>query len=774
MKIKKNLFIGLMAVIGLISCSEDNLTSTGYVDDGKGILVSVSDGFSRPQTRAAYDGFPATIFEEGDAIGVYAFNGSSYVSSNVKFTRQADGSWIPEEKVVYNPDYTYYAYFPYRETTYTPSTSGTIDDIDTKFSAFINDGENKFWKANQSTKEDFTASNLMIAKGNVTGKRTVKFTMNHKRGMVAISDIEFLQSSNFTSNIPYYTNYNYYFLTKPNIGTTIADITFKVSAGKYVYLNPDTETDINAVKYLTFIPIEDSTFGFTKDGLSYSLDNGETWTELAANGTTPVIKAGQKILWKNNKQIIPQLHYGIGSFTSSKNFDVEGNIKSLFFGNTTTPSYCCQYLFKNTKVRKADNLILPISTISPYCYGYMFQNCTSLTTAPELPATTLAQDCYYAMFFGCSSLTKAPKLPATTLAQDCYYAMFSRCTALTTAPELPATTLTSYCYRDMFSGCSSLTEAPELPATTLADECYRSMFATCKSLTTAPELPATTVAQDCYWSMFSGCTSLTKAPELPATKLENYCYFEMFNGCTSLATAPKLPATKLKSQCYQSMFSGCTSLTKAPELPATELAYGCYQDMFKGCTSLTEAPSKLPATTLKESCYYEMFYGCTSLTEAPELPATELAQRCYYYMFLNCSSLTIAPELPATKLAYECYRYMFYGCKSLTTAPSILPATELVENCYTCMFDECTSLAKAPELPATTLVKGCYSHMFYGCEKLSYIKMAATDVSANSCTYNWLMNVAKTGTFVKNSAATWDVSGVSGIPEGWNVETYNP
>lgn len=34
----------------------------------------------------------------------------------------------------------------------------------------------------------------------------------------------------------------------------------------------------------------------------------------------------------------------------------------------------------------------------------------------------------------------------------------------------------------------------------------------------------------------------------------------------------------------------------------------------------------------------------------------------------------------------------------------------------------------------------------------------------------WLYNVAPTGTFVKNSAATWSNTDL-GIPEGWTVET---
>ena len=275
------------------------------------------------------------------------------------------------------------------------------------------------------------------------------------------------------------------------------------------------------------------------------------------------------------------------------------------------------------------------------CYGYLFYNCTSLTTPPELPTTTLTESCYEYMFRGCTSLTSAPELPAIALADCCYDDMFRGCTSLTTAPELPATTLAMYCYSHMFDGCTSLTTAPELPATTLADGCYWYMFSGCTSLTSAPELPAIALADYCYDDMFRGCTSLTTAPELPATTLADYCYDDMFRGCTSLTTAPELPATTLVSYCYQSMFNGCTSLTTPPELPATTPRNYCYSSMFQGCTSLT-MPPELPATTLAQYCYCDMFSGCTSLATAPELPATTLAEGCYQGMFNGCTSLKLS------------------------------------------------------------------------------------------------------------------------------------
>ena len=252
--------------------------------------------------------------------------------------------------------------------------------------------------------------------------------------------------------------------------------------------------------------------------------------------------------------------------------------------------------------------------------------------------------------------------------------------------------------------------------------------------------------------------------------LPNYAFYKLFEDCTSLVSAPELPATTLADGCYEFMFRGCSSLTQAPELPATTLADHCYHYMFYGCKSLTQAP-ELPATTLVFDCYDYMFYDCSSLTQAPELPATTLATLCYSGMFQGCTSLTQAPALPATTLANYCYQSMFSGCSSLTQAPSILPATTLTTACYSGMFQGCSSLVKAPELPATTLVDSCYTYMFKGCSKLNYIKALFTNTPGSYCTYNWVSGVSSTGTFVKSSAATWDLTGINGIPSGWTVTT---
>lgn len=170
--------------------------------------------------------------------------------------------------------------------------------------------------------------------------------------------------------------------------------------------------------------------------------------------------------------------------------------------------------------------------------------------------------------------------------------------------------------------------------------------------------------------------------------------------------------------------------------------------------------------------FCSLFRNCSQLTSAPALPATTLADNCYEGIFIGCTSLTTAPALPAESLAKGCYMAMFAGCTNLVTAPA-LHATTLVDECYYTMFYNCTNLETAPYLPATQLAPYCYMQMFSGCSKLNYVKADFTTTPGNGYTDYWLENVASTGTFVKSSAATWDVrdvTGASGVPSGWTVE----
>ena len=363
------------------------------------------------------------------------------------------------------------------------------------------------------------------------------------------------------SDTLYLNEYGRYYFDY-NSATTAASM--EIVFAKSPTPTPTGETE----QYLTFDILSDGDIILYNDEstnnktIYYSVNDGD-WVTVTINPSKIYInlRNGDKIRLKGNNE-----SYNGNKIKVDTNANVYGNIMSLIYGDNfvgqiTLPSEMnFSYIFSGSKIVNAANLILPATTLAPYCYDNMFRDCTLLTTAPALPATALTYYCYYNMFQGCTSLTTAPELPATTLSQYCYHGMFEYCTSLTTAPALPATTLASACYKNMFQGCTKLTTAPALPATTLASDCYQQMFYNCTSLTTVPKLPATTLEHSCYSYMFANCVSLTIAPALPATTLANDCYGSMFRDCTSLTTAPELPSTTLADWCYRNMFYGCSSL----------------------------------------------------------------------------------------------------------------------------------------------------------------------------------------------------------------------
>ena len=503
--------------------------------------------------------------------------------------------------------------------------------------------------------------------------------------------------------------------------------------------------------------LEDLSVSFSKDGMEYSTDMCE-WNSLTAGVLTPTVKAGERLYFRATG-LTATSSEGIGTFAMNGRCNIRGNVMSLLCGDSfkdvdiISQNYAFSNLFKNaTSIISAENLVLNFNTLSSYCYQYMFSDCENLEIAPTLlNIGTVGEYGCYGMFYNCKKLKICPEISCDKVFPRAFAYMFNNCISLTETPEqlpYPKTSFVNggyYAYMGMFKGCSALTKLPK--------KLYAGHY----------------MSQD----MFAGCTSIEDASYVEISSANrNYCFSGLFSGCTSLVNAPELPATTLGYNCYSSMFKGCTSLVNAPELPATTLDSCCYSSMFKGCTSLVNAP-ELPANTLANGCYDSMFSGCISLVNAPELPVTTLANGCYSSMFSGCISLVNAPELPATTLAEMCYDSMFSGCTSLVNAPE-LPATTLISSCYSSMFSGCISLVNAPELPATTLKEKCYEDMFYGCTKLSYVKAMFLTKPGYSYTNGFLLNVAAEGTFVKNSEATWNVTGHVGIPTGWTVVLESP
>jgi hypothetical protein len=97
----------------------------------------------------------------------------------------------------------------------------------------------------------------------------------------------------------------------------------------------------------------------------------------------------------------------------------------------------------------------------------------------------------------------------------------------------------------------------------------------------------------------------------------------------------------------------------------------------------------------------------------------------------------------------------------------LIPAVDTMPSyAYYAMFAQCKSLVNAPFLPSRTVSENGYARMFYLSPNIRNIRIAATDISANECLWEWLQQAGKRGYIYCEQNVEFPV-GVSGIPAGW-------
>ena len=148
--------------------------------------------------------------------------------------------------------------------------------------------------------------------------------------------------------------------------------------------------------------------------LYYKINYENNWTKITSTETKLKLRENTYVELKGvNDKLCKSSddYFHIRSANSLYNHIVSGNIMSLLYGddfigkNELKSSSSFSRLFKaDTNLSDASNLILPATTLTPWCYDSMFWFCSSLNTAPELPATTLEKYCYGSMFYYCSKL----------------------------------------------------------------------------------------------------------------------------------------------------------------------------------------------------------------------------------------------------------------------------------------------------------------------------------------------------------------------------------
>ena len=217
--------------------------------------------------------------------------------------------------------------------------------------------------------------------------------------------------------------------------------------------------------YLTFDILTNGTIAWNSIGagqsktIQYSVNNGAWTTITASSATTIPVTAGDSVRFRgtNNTYAKDKSNYSGFDSGGTATFNISGNIMSLVYGDnfegqtglTGTYNFCS--LFKTSRCVSAENLVLPSTTLTNFCYRATFSKCVDLVVAPELPATGLRQGCYYYMFEECA-ITRAPELLAETLAAQCYYAMFTGCTSLNYIKCMAASVSASQCKVNWVAG----------------------------------------------------------------------------------------------------------------------------------------------------------------------------------------------------------------------------------------------------------------------------------------------------------------------------------
>lgn len=238
--------------------------------------------------------------------------------------------------------------------------------------------------------------------------------------------------------------------------------------------------------YFTIESLQDSnTINITKAkspaniSLSYSTDDGETWTDvtISSNTTFTTINTGDKIMFKGVNTRLASAWDTYYKFNPSKNFKVYGNAMSLLYGdnfasNSEFPSGSnnnfAGLFYGTTTLTDASNLILPATICTSGCYNGMFRSCTNLVNGPKLlPALDVPKDGYSSMFEGCVKLVEGPEILATSVSGTtalnrmfCMNRNSKVTAAMTKSPILRITNPAQYAntYQQLFAGNGSMCE----------------------------------------------------------------------------------------------------------------------------------------------------------------------------------------------------------------------------------------------------------------------------------------------------------------------------
>ena len=315
MKTKTLFYMALTAVMTtLAACSQDDDLQQDAAPKATPIEFEITDGGygGNDATRAVEEGY-RTRFEAGDECGLYIVNGGTLKAKNVKLTASEENgklTWKPENGTEINAadGDTYFLYYPYQESI-TGNMNSAADKDDKFFDNLISGWE---VKPNQSNHDNYTASDLMTAKGTASydgGTLKLSFKLTHRMALAEIvAPVEVGFSLGGNCYTPYQAEeWKYRFIVNPGKMADGKFISGEIGGKKFT-IKSDKLNGLTAGQYKTFkvgssyyVELGEGTYiyhVYDYNGLmAWAAVGGNYSCKLEADITMPELKDGETYNW---------------------------------------------------------------------------------------------------------------------------------------------------------------------------------------------------------------------------------------------------------------------------------------------------------------------------------------------------------------------------------------------------------------------------------------------------------------------------------------------
>ena len=325
--------------------------------------------------------------------------------------------------------------------------------------------------------------------------------------------------------------------------------------------------------------------------------------------------------WVEDKQTVADINKNLGN----------GTIVHIVFDKsfrTYTPTSLNRFFYNLTKLKTITGLEY-LNTEKVTHMGYMFYNCSSLTSLDVTHFNTENVTDMNRMFYSCKSLTSLDVTHFNTENVTDMSRMFYSCSSLTSLDVTHFNTANVTDMNWMFYRCSSLTSLDVTNFNTANVTDMNGMFISCSKLTSLDVTNFNTANVTNMSNMFSNCSSLTSLDVTHFNTANVTGMSCMFFYCSALLSLDVTNFNTAKVTDMSKMFSECSSLTSLYLSNFNTEKVTNMESMFSGCQALTTiyASSKFVTTLVSNSI--SMFYKCEKLKGEEEWTNDKATDKTY-------------------------------------------------------------------------------------------------------------------------------------------------